>query len=488
MKNFLLIIFLVALFSCGETQSQKKISKASTDSLTNTSQGVVNENFYPKEATKVLNDTIVSGYKIHTEIYPITAKYQTLYSNHIATKYREYELKIFIKNQRGDVIFDRLINKYEFEKVVDRNLSYYFLRGIYFSELKNNEFKFNIKIGETDNEREYSWIEYFISEEGKTRARDSKNNFSKIVIENVIEKGEQAKAIITVPDSITNEDFKKYPVTLLKDGDIWLLSEFGKKRFKFIESDILGFVRLMDKIWFYYLIDGEPQIYSVKLSNTKEIEWNVTISNEEDNEHLFEDEMYGSNASLYFLSDTALALECDPHWPFSFENLFVYSLSSKELSFYSGSIPEEMWNKYPAISQKAEELKKMIVVEAVGDIENLFINYPNKKIRLTDTRNMARDIENGGGGIEFRVSHNGSKVIYFVVEAVGDFEHGEGYIINIDGTYNTNICSDGFGITYWNKANDNLYILDNNTLSVIYGKANKIIKLDEKVDQFEIAF
>lgn len=312
-------------------------------------------------------------------------------------------------------------------------------------------------------------------------------NFYSTVVENFKDDDERLNAHIMLPDTFVNEDFANFPITVLKKGNIWLLSEFGEKKFKFIEGNLKGFVRLKDKIWFYYLIDGEARIYSVNLSTNKKVEWHATIRNNEDYGHVYEDDMHGTNASLYAISDTLIALECNPDWPRSFTDIFVYSIFSKELKYCYGQIPKSMWNKYPELTKEAKKLEKMLVVEPMDSIENLFLNYPDKKIRLTDTRLMPRDYDNNGGGIEFLVSHKGTKVIYFVVEAVGDFMHGEGYIVNTDGTNNTKIFSDAFGkIRYWNRTNDNLYILENGNLSLVYGEKNKVMQLDTNVEWFEI--
>ena len=282
MKNILIILLPALLFGCAETQNQNNTDNSiQSDTLISTdSLSAKKEYFYPEEEVEISKDTVVSGYKIRTTISPIKNKYQTLYTSDEKINYREYEIKIRIQNSQGDVITDRLIDKYEFDTIIDQNLSYYFIRYVMFVEFKNNEFRFDIKIGYTNHDYDNSyWIEYYISTEGIVRFKDQRTNCYKKVIENSKEETQQINAIITIPDTITNEDFIKYPITVLKDGDIWLLSEFGKKKFKLIEGDIKGFTRSKGEVWFYYLIDGIPQIYSVKLSRGKKIEWLATIKN-----------------------------------------------------------------------------------------------------------------------------------------------------------------------------------------------------------------
>jgi hypothetical protein len=139
----------------------------------------VDREYYPADSANTISDTVASSCHIHTEVFPLRDSLVSTYREYVDTlkqkisrdriHYRDYGLRIRIRDLERHAEESYLISKFEFISILKSNPRYYFIREARFVDVVNSEFRFDIMLSYLDSAQPDVMIKYFISKNGKCR-------------------------------------------------------------------------------------------------------------------------------------------------------------------------------------------------------------------------------------------------------------------------------------------------------------------------------
>ncbi len=176
--RYIPILVLGLLFSCGQRDAKDPIDYYDRFDLANTvdtTKGTYNPMvdsiyIFPADSSDIVTTTVYSDYKIKTTIFPVRNKYLILFSSYVddkpkirgsKIKYRDYKLQVDITDHEG-LRIKRVITKYDFPDSILSKPKYYFIRDVKFKGLENDEFRFDIKVSSTDEDKPTAMIKYYV--------------------------------------------------------------------------------------------------------------------------------------------------------------------------------------------------------------------------------------------------------------------------------------------------------------------------------------
>ena len=175
---------MVFLLSCNQ-QADNSTTSSDLQEYTDDEKSKYNPEvdsvyYFPTDSNNITSHFVFDGYKIETNIFPITGKYITIYHSYIDDTpkertdkiyCRDYKLNIKITDSTG-FITSNLIDKYEFLDILKPKPDNYFIREAKFVGLEENEFRFDIKFSSLNNEELGAAIKYFVGKDSKFRYED----------------------------------------------------------------------------------------------------------------------------------------------------------------------------------------------------------------------------------------------------------------------------------------------------------------------------
>ena len=126
--------------------------------------------FFPADSSDIVNVTEFSDYRIQTTIFPVRNKYLLLFSSYVddrsrmredKIKYRDYKLQIDITDHEG-LHIKRVVTKYDIPDSILRKPKHYFIRDVKFKGLEDDEFRFDIMLSYTNQDKPAAMIKYYV--------------------------------------------------------------------------------------------------------------------------------------------------------------------------------------------------------------------------------------------------------------------------------------------------------------------------------------
>lgn len=178
MKYTPILILTQLLFSCGQRESKDVVDyhdRFDLDNTVDTTKRTYNPRidstyFFPADSSDIVTVTDFSDYRIQTTIFPVRNKYLLLFKSYVddksrmredKIKYRDYKLQVDITDDEG-LHIKRVLTKYDIPDSILGRPKYYFIRDVKFKGLENDEFRFDIKISYTDQDKPTAMIKYYV--------------------------------------------------------------------------------------------------------------------------------------------------------------------------------------------------------------------------------------------------------------------------------------------------------------------------------------
>lgn len=185
-----------------------------------------------------------------------------------------------------------------------------------------------------------------------------------------------------------------------------------------------------------------------------------------------------------FVKDGKLYIECDFY---SEMPLFLTSKQVTEVDLKTGqyiTLSREMVRASASeLTPKWEDFfggsKLKGKFEVTSDTELMYIDEAGKRTKVTSTPIPKESVESGGG-LGYKVLPDSERLLFYVVQSVGDYIHGPVYAVNIDGSQQIKLSDDIFYFDAFVIYPDgDVYFTDGDVLSKLSkGNSPEILRRD----------
>jgi len=192
-----------------------------------------------------------------------------------------------------------------------------------------------------------------------------------------------------------------------------------------------------------------------------------------------------------FVKDGKLYIECDFY---SEMPLFLMARKVTEVDLKTGqyiTLSREMVETSASeLTPKLEDIfggsKLKGKFEVTSDTELLYTDGAGKRTKVTSTP-IAKESVETGGGLGYQVMPDSERLLFYVVQSVGDYIHGPVYAVNVDGSQQVKLSDDIFYFDAFVIYPDgDVYFTDGDVLSKLNkGNSPEILRRDiSKVRSF----